>query len=296
MSMLATVARCAARRWSVFPCNPAGTLCPESGDVIDKQPHLLWPGKPYKLKWGDVATNDPTTIVRWWTSSPEANIGIACRPSGLLVVDCDIPKDSGGEEGFDQYFRVLRDVLGMSPWEATGACDTYTVLTGSGGIHLYYRWPADAGLASQAGLASVGAPLVDIRSNGGTRGGYVLGAGSRTTKGEYRVDYDAPVKLLPGKLVELLQEKRRNQRKPQKPQKVSGFTQPGGRYEGLVDTLRYAQEGNRNAALNWAAWHMASDGLTEEEVAALVLPVALGIGLSEKEAIATIGSACRRAG
>jgi hypothetical protein len=26
---------------TVFPCNPAGTRCPQSGAVVDKQPYLL---------------------------------------------------------------------------------------------------------------------------------------------------------------------------------------------------------------------------------------------------------------
>src|SRR5690242_3161911 len=32
---------------------------------------------------------DESTIRAWWAQWPNANLGIALRPSGLLVVDCD---------------------------------------------------------------------------------------------------------------------------------------------------------------------------------------------------------------
>jgi hypothetical protein len=287
MSLMAKAIKYAAvYGWHVFPCNPAGTTCPESGDVIDKQPHLLWPGKPYKIKWGEVATNRPDQVARWWQQSPEANIGIACRPSGLLVVDCDRAKDGSTEDGLDQFIRVVTDVLKLP---ATWIFDTYCVRTGSGGTHFYYRWPENV-QASQAGLAAYGAPLVDIRSNGGSRGGYVLGAGSVTTKGAYELDYDTDVLPCPAPLVELCREKPR-------PERVSPlFQQPGGGSTGgLVDTVRFAVEGNRNDALNWAAYRMACDGLKEEQVMELLLPAAEECGLSEKETLDTIKSACRRA-
>ncbi|MET9890590.1 bifunctional DNA primase/polymerase [Streptomyces sp. NPDC006465] len=69
----------------IFPCNEAGTRCPQSGDVIDKQPHLLTPSKPYKIRWGEEATNDLNRVIEVWSWSPAANIGVACKPSGLLV-------------------------------------------------------------------------------------------------------------------------------------------------------------------------------------------------------------------
>lgn len=288
MTLLPHALAAIARGWHIFPCNPAGTVCPESGDVIDKQPHLLWPGKPYKIKWGDVATNDPATVVHWWTQSPEANIGIAMRPSGLLVVDCDTPKTwgDGVNDGLSQFITIVTDLLGLDVGEVF---DTYTVVTGSGGTHFVYAWPEGV-QASQAGLAAYGAPLVDIRSNGGARGGYVLAAGSRTSKGAYTLDYDSAVKPCPPALVELCREKP----KPQRPSPL--FQQPGGgSFGGLVDTVRYAVEGNRNDALNWAAWSMSRDGAGEEKVMELLLPAAAECGLSEKEALDTIKSACRRA-
>ncbi|GHE39417.1 hypothetical protein GCM10018785_06290 [Streptomyces longispororuber] len=46
------------RGFTIFPCNPPGTRCPQSGDVIDKQPHLVQKDKPYKIRWGEWATRD----------------------------------------------------------------------------------------------------------------------------------------------------------------------------------------------------------------------------------------------
>ncbi|MFF8831296.1 bifunctional DNA primase/polymerase [Streptomyces sp. NPDC015131] len=280
---LADAARAVAMGLAVFPVNPCGTVCPETGELIDKQPHLLWPGKPYKVKWGEVATRDPNMISAWWTHSPNANIGIACRPSGLLVVDCDKAKDGSDEDGLDQFLDVCAR-LGL---DVADICNTYTVVTGSGGTHLYYRWPEDV-QASQAGLAAYGAPLVDIRSNGGQRGGYVLGAGSETTKGRYVLDYDVPFRDCPPELVELCREK------PKPKREKSLFSHPGGgSYGGLAEKVMYAPEGNRNNCLLWASRAMCEDGASEEEALNLLGQAAAAAGLTEREAEQTIRSGYR---
>ncbi|MFC7591275.1 bifunctional DNA primase/polymerase [Nonomuraea antimicrobica] len=70
----------AARRgWHVFPV------------AIGDKP----PAKGF-TDWGANATTDPDLIRRWWTRAPY-NIGIACGPSGLVVVDLDTQKP--GMEG-----------------------------------------------------------------------------------------------------------------------------------------------------------------------------------------------------
>ena len=45
------------------------------------------------------------------------------------------------------------------------------------------------------------------------------------------------------------------------------FSQPAhGNFSGLIDKLRYAQEGNRNNLLLWTARAMCEEGVTEEEL------------------------------
>lgn len=285
MSLLGYAARALAMGMWIFPVNPCGTEDPENpGEYIDKWPHLIRPGRPWKIKWGEAATNDMNKVIQWWQYSPEANIGVAVRQSGLLVVDCDKAKDGTAEDGVDQYMEICAK-YGMDPAQV---CDTYTVRTGSGGTHFYYRWP-DGVQASQAGLA----PLVDVRSNGGTRGGYVLAAGSVTTKGAYTVDYDAPILDCPPVLVELCRDKP----KPKPPKAM--FSQPGhAGYSGLVESVRLAQEGNRNNCLLWAARSMCEDGAPEEQCIDLLVPAAMECGLDggERQALATIRSAYRLQG
>lgn len=47
------------------------------------------------MKWEQRATTDPARITRAWSMAPY-NVGIATGPSGLIVIDLDVPKP--GEE------------------------------------------------------------------------------------------------------------------------------------------------------------------------------------------------------
>src|ERR1700751_3007734 len=73
MTLLGVALDCVKRGWFVFPCvprtkRPLGGLVPNG--VLD-------------------ASNDETQIRAWWKVKPDANVAIACGPSGLSVVDCD---------------------------------------------------------------------------------------------------------------------------------------------------------------------------------------------------------------
>jgi len=66
-------------------------------------------GKHPRTEHGHLdATTDPAQIRRWWTAWPDANIGIATGPSGLIVIDVD---DREGRHGTDVW-RVLVEKLG----------------------------------------------------------------------------------------------------------------------------------------------------------------------------------------
>lgn len=264
--------------------------------------HPIVPGEKLPLtRWGLTATSDLKTVAQWWTQWPTANIGLACKPSGLLVVDLDVAKQPdalrGGPWGY------LHDRLG--PWVDGDDClreicqrfggdgeydrlmQTYRVCTASMGAHLYLRWPPNV----QASQSSPVPGALDVRANGGDKGGYVLAAGSVTGKGAYAVEHDAPIldaTDFPW-LIELVREK-------PKPAKVKPlFNTPGtGSFAGLVGTVRLAQEGNRSHACYWAACSMATDGAPEEEAINLLAPAAEEAGLMYREAEATIKSAYRR--
>jgi bifunctional DNA primase/polymerase-like protein len=263
------------RGWHIFPCEPG-----------EKQGALLYPGqdKPWRIKWYETATNDINQIIQWWTARPDYNIGVSAKKSGLLIVDCDVPKDmTYGSDGWDQ-FQYLCSKRGVD-WEDT--VDTYQVETPSKGVHLYYEWPPSV-QASQASLDD----LLDVRTNGGEKGGYVVGAGSRTGAGWYHVINPAPVKMAPKWLIEECKW-----REPVKAM-AAPFTRPHAiSTTGLHDTVRKAAEGNRNNALHWAVAQAAEEQpeLTVDELFDEFVDDAVEAGLTMVEIRGTVASGYRRA-
>lgn len=84
-------------------------------------------------------------LEQWWTTNPEANIGICTgKISGLTVVDIDT---SGG-----------------APMPLSTFPETYTVQTPTGGYHLYYEYDPEI---SQTSNTYPQFPHVDIRNDGG---------------------------------------------------------------------------------------------------------------------------------
>src|SRR5665213_1908060 len=52
----------------------------------------IWEGtkdRPHLKEWGVWATSSAEQIKKWWTRWPRANIGLACGPSLIAVVDVD---------------------------------------------------------------------------------------------------------------------------------------------------------------------------------------------------------------
>lgn len=273
------------RGFHIFPVAPNG-----------KVPHRL------AGNWGETATNDPNLVIRFWTQvDPTANIGVACKPSQLLVVDLDRAKKDWalkdtewgyvhaafgplvqGEDLFDEMkFKLASgDDREVDPYE------THVVRTGSGGWHLYYRWPSHWPRISQASPVK---GLVDVRGNGGQHGGYVLGAGSRTEAGEYTEEIDFSISLPPKWIRRLVAEK------PAQPKvRFTGLRQPGAiSHSGLIESVRNAGEGNRNNALLWAARTMCEEGAQEQEAQTILGQAAREAGLGDFEIQRTIQSAYR---
>lgn len=251
----------------MFPVEPLG-----------KTPGRLYPHRPadeapWTIKWSEVATTHIPTIVQWWNNEPNFNIGIACAPSGLLVVDCDLKMGDGLQEWADICQRTMGDNSWMM-W------DTYTVNTGGGGAHFYYGWPAWR-QASQSGISK----NVDIRSNGGNKGGYVLAEGSITTKGSYEPDNSVAVQDAPEWLQDLCVETPRPAPIKSRYERAAPTS-----YAGLVQSVCMAPDGNRNQALLWATRAMTHDGARESEILDLLVPAAVDNGLTEREATDTIRS------
>jgi hypothetical protein len=265
-----------ARGWHIFPCEPG-----------EKQGALLYPGtdKPWRIKWYEAATNDVNTVAQWWAARPKYNLGVSCKKSQLLVVDCDVPKEINAqatEDGWDQFAKLCAR-RGVD-WEDT--IDTLQVETPSMGVHLYYHWPSEV-QASQASLDT----LLDVRTNGGEKGGYVLGAGSYVDGGWYHPINPAPVKMVPGWLLEEVMHR----------ETVRTLSSPFTRAApisstGLHSTVRNAAEGNRNNALHWAVAQFAEESpeMSTDELFEEFVEDGVEAGLTLGEIRATVASAYRR--
>ena len=121
---------------------------------FDKTPIIAW--KEFQTR---KAT--PEELVGWFTNYPDAQIGIVTGAvSNLTVIDFEMEAD----------FNLIKD-------------ETYTVETGGKGIHKYFEYEKEFRNAVKI------FPFVDVRSEGG----YVVAAGSRSSKGAYSVTKDIKV-------------------------------------------------------------------------------------------------------
>lgn len=278
MSRESAVEAC-ARGWAVFPCLPG-----------QKRPAV-------KDRWEERATTDPSLVKRYWPSG--ANVGVACGPSGLVVIDPDTPKPEQEAPPEWQEPGVVHglDALALLAERAGGdlgaALNTFSVATPRGGMHLYYAAPEGVAVRNSASKI---AWCVDVRG----RGGYVVGAGSRIAEGRYQVVSNLPVAPLPVWLLRACAPP-----KPLPAERRSGSSArvrgEGGQSKGEayryatlrngVERLLGTREGGRNDRLNAEAHSAAKAGWSRAEIEPVFLAAALRIGLPEAEARRTLASA-----
>ncbi|MFD9691050.1 bifunctional DNA primase/polymerase [Kitasatospora sp. NPDC059088] len=167
----------------------------------------LIPGtkRPAVKDWEGRATLDPDRVRRCWSTGPY-NVGIACGPSGLLVVDLDMPKSpddlppehwarDGITSGHDVFAAVCEQYGQSYPDQ------TFTAVSPSGSTHLYFAAPPGANLRNTSGDKGRGLGWkIDTRAGGGL----VVAVGSTTPKGAYTAVQDVPVASLPVWLLPLL--------------------------------------------------------------------------------------------
>lgn len=121
--------------------------------------------KPPPKDWQRIATNVPAAVEAMFRDRPHANYGVLTG-EGFVVIDVD-PKRGGAHT-----LRRLQQEHGELP-------PTFTVVTPSGGLHLYFA----TGDALANSVDRIG-PGVDVRG----RGGYVVGPGSRIGDKHYTID------------------------------------------------------------------------------------------------------------
>ena len=262
----------AARGRHVFPCLPG-----------DKRPAVD--------RWEQRACAEPERVRRYWPSARH-NVGIACGPSGLVVLDLDthgqLPEDwrmPGIVDGKDVLAQICE--WAGQPWPAT-----HTVVTPSGGWHLYFKAPEGAEIRNSASLIG---PMVDVRG----RGGYVVGQCSAIDGRTYdALDTDDPDPL-PSWIVRLLTRRREadHETAPDAPRGWPARTSVFGRFGGLVHTVETGPEGQRNNILYWASCRVR-EMVDAREIGAggataFLVSAAVRAGLSERDARKTIASAMR---
>ena len=222
------------------------------------------------------ATTDPAGVRALFAAAPWATgYGIACGrpPHHLIGVDLDVRSPS--DDAVELRHTALEHLFGLPP--------TVTVLTPSGGRHLWLTGPPDVVVPNSASRL---APGIDIRG----AGGYLVGPGSVTAHGAYRLAegtahlHPAPC---PQALLTLIAP-------PPRPHNRAHGARPT-RGEGLINFVRAAQEGQRNTRLFWAACRAYENGLGET-LATPLIAAATQTGLTQEEAEATLASAARLTG
>ncbi|RPE42599.1 bifunctional DNA primase/polymerase-like protein [Streptomyces sp. Ag109_O5-1] len=270
----------AERGWHVFPLRPGSKppalhgerACPGTGECAAGH-----------RKWEQRATTDPDRIRAAWSRAP-FNVGIATGPSGLLVVDLDVPKDKGSTDAPDGAvtFAALCERADHA------VPDTYRVRTASGGMHLYFTAPAGVRLTNTARTI---APSVDTRA----WGGYVVAAGSTTPAGDYEALCAPVVAPLPLWLQTILQPAPKPAQTPS--EAVAGQSR---RYADVAlanetRNVATAQQGSRESSLFRAARALgrfvAWGDLPRHVVEQALQEAGQGVGLSAAECRSTLRSA-----
>lgn len=190
------------------------------------------------------ATTDEAQIRKWWAANPKANIGIAT--AGLCVIDFDLHH---GRTWFDA--EGVQAAVKSSPMRQD---------TPSGGVHVVFAQPADAGWRISA---SVLAEAVDVRADGG----YIVaapseidGVGYDWTEGPvHRNDLPEPPEWLAKRIAELSKAPKRGR----------------GNLEGAFDDWQGEKIGagsRHQALLSWAGL-MRSWGMSGSEIEAGLMAI-----------------------
>lgn len=232
-------------------------------------------------RWSRNATTDRDAVARMFSGSPR-NIGVACGPSGLLVVDEDEP---GALVAYADSIDAAVPV-------------TFTVVT-SRGAHRYFRQPVGEQFGNHAG------PLADFHIDVRGRGGFVVGPGSIHESGHvYRpINSSAPILPAPEWLIKALQPAPvATPPTARARERLSSTRRPSSVLDTLATFVSESTSGQRNGRLYWAACrafeHVNAGRFTASDAESALLEAATlpAVGLAEAEVRTTITSAQRTVG
>ncbi|MER6247220.1 bifunctional DNA primase/polymerase [Streptomyces griseorubiginosus] len=269
----------AEQGWAVLPLRPGDKrpalhgedVCPGIGDCAGGH-----------RKWEERATIDPDRIRRAW-GDLAFNVGIATGPSGLVVVDLDMPKRKSSVDTPNGVttFRALCERAGQA------VPTTRTVRTAGGGVHLYFAAPPGARLGNTAGRLG---KRIDTRA----WGGYVVAPGSLTPTGAYAIVNDVPPAPLPEWLCARLTVRQASRALTAAPSAVRASSYAASGLNAETAAVRQAPEGERNATLLRAARALgrfvAWGDLPREQVEEALQWAGEQAGLSPRSCEATIRS------
>lgn len=232
------------------------------------------------------ATTDPAGVRALFAAAPWATgYGIACGrpPHHLIGIDLDT-KSSLSSVSASSSTDSVSALPHLALRHLFTIPETVAVLTPSGGRHLWLTGPPDVVVPNSASRL---APGIDVRG----AGGYLVGPGSVTAHGAYRLTpgtADLSPAPCPRALLRLLAPPARPRHSPN----PHPPRPPHGQGQGLVQFVLAAHEGQRNTRLFWAACRAYENGFGNELADALT-EAAVHAGLTEREARATIASADR---
>jgi uncharacterized protein DUF3631/bifunctional DNA primase/polymerase-like protein/primase-like protein len=230
-SLLDSALAYVAQAWPVLPVHSV-----MYGVCTCWDPNCSNPGKHPRTEHGfKDATTDEATIRRWWETSPDSNIGIRTGgDTGPIVLDVD-PRNSGNAS-----LAEFEREHGPFP-------STFTVETGGGGPHFYFR-NHGVPIRSKVHLR----PGIDLKADDG----YVVAPPSIHASGRvYRLVLDAPLADLPKWLLQLARE--------------APHSEDGKRpLEALGQGI---PEGERHSSLTSLAGTMRRRGMTPEAIEAALL-------------------------
>jgi len=257
MSLLDEALTYARHGIAVFPCIPGGK-------------------RPLTQHGFEDATNDPDQIRSWWGQWPTANIAMPTGTPRWDVLDVDIKPSGSGYPAL----RQVREAGLADGW-------SHVVQTPSGGLHLYFA-------GTKQGNSTLTRHHLDYRSTGG----YVLVPPSTVTTPRGGAGVYQTVKANPPGTVRpvswsairaYLEPTLATSTQPATPS--SGHAPADVRMPYLIRHVANAPEGNRNAALYWAANRAIDNGAHDLNP---LIAAAVGAGLSQREAARTAHSAQRR--
>lgn len=248
--------------WRLLPTGP------------DKVPLLRdWPRRA-------VPVSEVATLEAWLRRWPRCALALATgAASGVLVLDVDTPAGHG-TDGRTALARLEAE-LGPLP-------STATARTPSGGVHLFFAWPAGVARIPSRPLA----PGLDVKASGGC---VVLPGGERTPG---RLWLRPPE----GRLAALPACWRARLLPPPPPVRFGGLPRGGdaGRYaeaalRSACERVATAKPGTRNDTLFREAASLARlEALGDADIVATLADAARRAGLPRREVEATLRSALRR--